>query len=364
MIRMVLPPLLALGFAATMTSTARTAMPGLPARLDDYVTRVVKPTPEERASLVAGEPVTKLLDADESKEVAVFGAVWVDAPMRRYVALIKDIEKFERGGGFKLTRRIGATPRAEDFADMRMSDEDVADLRTCKVGNCNVKLDEKGLARFQTEIDWNAPNHKAAVESLMRQLALEYVTGYVQGGDERLAVYRDKARPTFVAREFREMIDAAPELTGYVPLMRRYLLEYPRTTVDASGSFLYWQETQFGLKPTVRISHLVIREGQSETVVASKMLYANHYFWTGLELRVLLPDPSRGPGFWFVTIYRGRADGLAGFTGRFVRGRVRSEVQNGALMGLKMTRQMLGGAPKPAAGLGCLEGGRNDRARP
>ncbi len=351
MIRTVLPPLLALGFAATMTAAARTAMPGLPDRLDDYLAGTAKLTADERAQLVAGTPVTKLLDADETKEVAVFGAVWVDAPMRRYVALIKDIEKFERGGGFKLTRRISATPKADDFAGMRMTDEDVADLRTCRVGNCNVKLDEKALARFQTEIDWNAPDRKAAVESLMQQLALAYVTGYVEGGDERLAVYRDKTRPTFVARELREMIDAAPELTAYVPLMRRYLLEYPKTTVGASSSFLYWQETQFGLKPTVRISHLVIREGPGETVVASKMLYANHYFWTGLELRVLLPDPSRGRGFWYVTVYRGRADGLSGFTGRFVRARVRTEVQNGALMGLKVTRQM-------------LEGGHDDPARP
>jgi hypothetical protein len=351
MIRMVLPPLLALAFAATLTTTARMAVPGLPARLDDYLIGTVKLTAEERASLVSGEPVAKLLDADESKEVAVFGAVWVDAPMSRYVDLINDIEDFERGGGFKLTRRISVTPRADDFAEMRMSDEDVADLRTCRVGACKVKLDEKALARFQTEIDWNAPNHKAAVEALMRRLALEYVTGYVEGGDERLAVYRDKTRPTFVAREFREMINEAPELTDYVPLMRRYLLEYPQTTVGASSSFLYWQETQFGLKPTVRISHLVIRESPGETVVASKMLYANHYFWTGLELRVLLPDPSRGRGFWFVTVYRGRADGLSGFTGRLVRGRVRSEVQNGAQMGLKRTKQT-------------LEGGRDDRARP
>ncbi|HEY3381694.1 MAG TPA: hypothetical protein VGK32_07995 [Vicinamibacterales bacterium] len=351
MIRRVLPPLLALGFAATLTTTARTAMPGLPARLHDYLTGTAKLTPDERAQLVAGEPVTKMLDADENKEVAVFGAVWVDAPMRRYVALIKDIENFERGGGFRQTRRISAPPKAEDFAAMRMSDEDVADLRTCRVGDCNVKLDEKGLARFQTGIDWNAPNHKAGVESLMRQLALEYVTGYAEGGDERLAVYRDKYRPTFVAQEFREMVDKTPELTAYMPDVRRYLLEYPKTAGGASSSFFYWQETQFGLKPTVRISHLMVREGHDETVVASKMLYANHYFWTGLELRALMPDPSRGPGFWLMTIYRGRADGLGGFTGRFVRGRVRSEVQNAALMGLKMTRQM-------------LEGGLNDRGRP
>ncbi len=343
MIRMI--SLLALSFAATMTATARLA-PGLPERLDDYLTTTVKLTAEERARLVAGEPVTRLLDADENKEVGVFGAVWVDAPMGRYVGRVKDIETFERGGGFKVTRRISTTPRAEDFKEMRMTDEDVADLRTCTVGNCKVKLDEKGLARFQNEIDWSAPDHKAAVESLMRQLALEYVTGYVEGGDERLAVYRDKARPTFVARELRQMIDEAPELTGYLPLLRRSLLEYPKTTVGVSSSFLYWQETQFGLKPTVRISHLVIREGTNESVVASKMLYANHYFWTGLELRVLLPDPSRGAGFWFVTIYRGRADGLSGFTGRVVRGRVRSEVEKSALMGLKATKRILEGGPQ------------------
>ncbi len=351
MIRKVLPPLLALGVAATMTNTVRTAEPGLPARLDDYLTGTVKLTAEQRAQLVAGEPVTKLLDADENKEVAVFGAVWVNAPMHRYVTLINDIENFERGGGFKLTKRISVPPRPEDFAEMRMPDEDVADLQTCRVGKCIVKLDEKAIARFQSEIDWTAPNHKAAIEALMRQLALEYVTGYLEGGDERLAVYRDKSRPLFVAREFREMVDETPELTAFMPDIRRYLLEYPKTTIGASSSFLYWQESQFGLRPTVRISHLIMREAPNETVVASKMLYANHYFWTGLELRALLADPSRGPGFWFVTLYRGRADGLSGFTGRFVRGRVRSGVQDGALMGLKMTKQM-------------LEGGRNDRPRP
>jgi hypothetical protein len=74
------------------------------------------------------------------------------------------------------------------------------------------------------------------------------------------------------------------------------------------------------------------------------MLYASHYFWTGLEIRVLLPDPSRGTGFWFVTVNRGRSDGLGGFTGMIVRRRVHSEVQNGALAGLRMTKRRLEGS--------------------
>ena len=139
------------------------------------------------------------------------------------------------------------------------------------------------------------------------------------------------------------MVDAMPVLTRYMPDMRRYLLEYPKSGLPEATSFLYWQETEFGLKPVIRINHLTIREGVDDTVVASKMLYASHYFWTGLELRALVSDTSRGSGFWFVTVNRSRSDGLSGFTGMLVRGRVRSEVQDGVLAALRSTKARLEG---------------------
>lgn len=46
------------------------------------MTSAVRLTADERTQLMAGEPVTRLLDADESKEVAVFGAVWIDGRER------------------------------------------------------------------------------------------------------------------------------------------------------------------------------------------------------------------------------------------------------------------------------------------
>ncbi len=312
-----------------------------PARLESYLTSAVKLTGNERQRLFNGEPVTRLLDADESKEVAVFGAVWVNAPMHRYVEAVSDIEAFERGGGFKVTKRIGSPPKLGDFAALHLPDEDLDDLRSCRVGACEVKLGEQALRRFRSEIDWSAPNARAEANALMQRLAFEYVTRYLQGGNDQLAVYRDDSRPRFVAQEFRTMVDEMPLLTTFMPNMRRYLLEYPRVTIPDATSFLYWQETEFGLKPTIRISHLTIRETPDDTVVASKMLYASHYFWTGLELRVLMPDPPRGPGFWFVTVSRSRSDGLSGFTGMFVRRRVRSEVEDGALAALRSTKQRL-----------------------
>ena len=122
-----------------------------PALLDKYLEHTARLSPAEREQLMAGQPVTRLLDADESKEVAVLGAVWIASPIHRYVEAIKDIENMEKGGGFKVTKRISATPTIRDFDGLRIPDEDLVDLRTCQVGNCAVKLSAQALRRFQTE---------------------------------------------------------------------------------------------------------------------------------------------------------------------------------------------------------------------
>jgi hypothetical protein len=330
---------LALLAAAEQGTHAQDARPAaLPAGFERFLAGTVRPTPAERQQLVGGAPITKLLDADPSKEVAVFGAIWINAPRERYAAAVKDIENFERGGAFRTTKRISLPPRPEDFAELRLSEDDVEDLEDCQVGDCELKLSRPSIEAMRSRVNFDRPGAKNAVEAVFRERALEYVTSYRTKGNAGLGVYRDGSRPTFVANELQSMIDRMPTLMGLLPALRTYLLEYPNATLPNSTDIFYWQDAQFGLKPTIRINHLVIQENASETVVASKMLYASHYFWTALEVRVLVPDPSRGPGFWFVTLNRSRSDGLSGFIGRIIRGRVRSEVQQGTIAALKLTR--------------------------
>jgi hypothetical protein len=254
---------------------------------------------------------------------------------------VKNIEQFERGGAFRITKRLSQPPRADDFAALNISDEDFDDLKDCKLGDCALKLGEDALQTLRAAVDWRKPTARADANAVFRRLAFQYVNGYREGGNTRLAVYRDHDRPTFVANEFRSMIDRLPRLGAELPDLTRYLLEYPNAPLANSTDFLYWQETQFGLRPTVRISHLVIQERPDRTVVASKMLYSSHYFWTALELRILLRDAARGPGFWLITVNRSRSDGLSGFTGRVIRTRVRSEVADGARAALIATKTRL-----------------------
>jgi len=312
-----------------------------PPDLDKYLTTSVRLTAAQRRALLSGAPVTALLDANTSQEVAVFGAVWVDALPATYVQLLNDIENFERGGGFRVTRRISDPPRLEDFAALELPKDDVEDLKSCRVSACEIKLSQSALDRLRKEIDWSRPTAAADATALARRLALEYVTGYLAGGNDRLAVYRDAGRPTFVADEFKSMVARIPLFVDYLPGLRAYLLQFPNATLSNSSSFLYWQEAQFGLKPTIRINHVVIEDRPGAVAVASKLIYASHYFWTALELRVLVSDPARGRGFWFVDISRSRSDGLTGFVGGIVRRRVENEAQKGLLGLLQNTKRRL-----------------------
>jgi hypothetical protein len=312
-----------------------------PPRLDAYFTKVLKLSAGERKILLSGAPLAKNLEADPGKEVAVFGAIWINAPIAKYIAALQDIENFEKGPGFRATRKVSEPARLQDFAELVLPADDVQDLKACKVGDCELKVSGEALTRLKKEIDWAKPDAKAQVERLVRAMAVDYVNAYRDGGNSRLAVYRDGSNPTFVANEFRELVTGMPELAEYLPDMRQYLLEYPKAAVRPTTSFIYWQEAEFGLKPTIRLSHVAIQESQEATIVASKQLYSSHYFWTALELRALIPDPSRGSGFWFVNVNRSRSDGLTGFVGRLIRGKVREGARNGLAAALNAAKKKL-----------------------
>ena len=204
--------------------------------------------------------------------MAVFGAVWINAPTARYLERLQDIENFERGSGFRVTKRISSPPRLEDFDALALPDEDIEDLRSCRIGDCELKLSAEAVEQMRRTIDWSKPTARRDVESLMRQLALDYVTRYLEGGNQALAVYRDGGRPTFVANEFRSMVEQMPRISAFDPELRTYLLEFPVASLPASQSFLCWQDAQFGLKPTIRINHLVIHQDEDAIVVANKQL--------------------------------------------------------------------------------------------
>jgi hypothetical protein len=87
----------------------------------------------------------------------------------------------------------------------------------------------------------------------------------------------------------------------------------------------YWAKVKFGLKPTLRVVHVLTMRGSGPTepeyTIAEKQLYSSHYFETALDLTFCVPetvDPKQ-PGFYLIMAMGSEQAGLTGFKGSIVR---------------------------------------------
>jgi hypothetical protein len=287
---------------------------------------------DEFERLATGEHVTKILDTGRNDEVAVFGAIWIDAPVAFFLAQHEDIERFEAGDNIEAIGKLSDPPQLEDFAELTLPDDDIRDISKCRLGKCEVKMSEYAIERFQNEVDWGAPDAHAQANALTRELMLEHVQYYLRDGNVGLGEYRDKKEPMALHREFEGLLENSPYLPEYIPELHAHLLDFPHAELDGATEFLYWSRVKFGLKPLVRLSHTVLYPlDNGEAAVASKMLYSSHYFRAALELRFLVQDRVRpdADGFYLISINRARADGLTGIIGAMLRGTIKRRTEKG-----------------------------------
>lgn len=87
----------------------------------------------------------------------------------------------------------------------------------------------------------------------------------------------------------------------------------------------YWAKVKFGLKPTLRVVHVVTWRGRSADeaayAIAEKQVYSSHYFETALDLTFCVRgtnDPKQ-PGFYLIKVMGSEQAGLTGIKGSTVR---------------------------------------------
>lgn len=314
------------------------------AAIDRFVRQFLRLTPPQLQAVARGEPVTVDLPSTLEREIAVGGIVRVQAPAGRVVALVRDIERLESGPGFLATKRLSEPPTLADFDALELPPKDIAALKTCRPGRCDVKLGQ-GAFDLLKQIDWTRPDAADRVTELARRLALDYVTAYRHGGNAELAVYRDTARPQFIAHEFDDMVkQRASHLPAALPGLADYLSAYPRgSKPEGLEEFFYWSMADFGLKPVFRLNHLVIVAHVGDTtryLIATKQLYASHYFHTALELRGIV-EGATAPGHasYLAVVNVARSDGLTGMFGGIVRAKAREGSRKGLQKALGVMKQ-------------------------
>ena len=277
--------------------------------------------------LERGSAVTRSLGTRVRQEVAHVAAVYLDVPPDAFVARFRDIEAFERGPGIPQIGRFGVPPHIEDLQSLSLDPEDVAELSTCRPGDCEVKLSADAMSRFRDEVDWSSEDAGRQADEVARSMVLDLLRAYQAHGNAALGAYVDGKRPLPVADHFRSLLASRDPVPAPVPALLAYLDRYPQGLPDGADEFFYWTMVDFGMKPTICLNHVTIcplPDRQSTGVayaIATKQLYASHYFHTTLELRFLL-DRTGAEGreaSALISITRSRNDGMTGFRGLFLR---------------------------------------------
>lgn len=278
----------------------------------------------ELQAVAEGRSVARALDTTSASEAAAVGVVRIDAPSERLLREFAEPDTATLARGVQALGVFSDPPVPADLAGLRLTTEDLAALRECRPGACDVKLPRDVIARMR-EVPWHQADAPALATAVMRDWLLASLQRYRAEGASALGRLDDK----------RPSIDAGAELATVLanePLLSRVAPELAAYLSGRSGrprgdrEVVYWARVDFGLKPLIRVSHLSVHEtpgaaGGVSHVVVGRQLYASHYVRGALELRLIVPQP--GGGFLLVTTSRSRNDGMTGLRGLVVRASVR-----------------------------------------
>lgn len=295
------------------------------AELQDYFKNSVGLSQDQIADIRGGKAVGKVLQSRTPDEIFVFGAVYVNAPPESYLRFATDFDRLRKLPEFVAIGSFSDPPQVTDLDGFTFDGDDIKALKRCKPRHCDVQLPAKAMEIFQQSVDWDAPDLDRRVNELLQRRAIERLQEYHRSGNEALGMYHDKDHPTDVPRQFEYMLSYARALPKYVPDFHRYLLAYPNAKPANIEDTFYWAKVKFGLKPTLRVVHLVTFRGQSASepayAIAQKQLYSSHYFETSLDLTFCVRDPDSPTqsGFYLIKMMGSEQAGLTGLKGSIVR---------------------------------------------
>jgi hypothetical protein len=302
-------------------------------------------TSADIARLDRGEAIAATLDTDR-REVAVAGAVRVNAPVERLIERSRDVRNLKNSESVLEVGTIGALPRAADFDALTFEEYDLATIRDCRPGDCGVRLPADSMARFEREVNWRASDWRQQAGALWRRVLADYTSGYRANGQSALAEYRNKEVPLSVATEFDVLFDRSRAFEPSAPGFFRHLRNFPTAPLDGVEDIFYWSKTDFSVRPVVAVTHLSLYRipsvspiERTSALIATKQIYATHYFDAALGLTLVFDDGSGG--FYMVCVNRARTRSLSSFMRRLVRSTVQRRSREALEHVLRSTKTAL-----------------------
>lgn len=342
---------------ATVTVLVVLALPAMPVPLAQdtpadpfsFFDSVFKLTASDRRKIDKGAPLVRTLPA-RGHEIAVFVALSVKADAARLTAWMRDIVALKKGRFVLAIGKFSTPPVLEDLQDLTLDDADLDAVRSCRSGDCGLKLAASEIVELQSAISGRRDDWKMPLQDAFRKLVLQRVRTYLTEGHAAFPAYNDHSRPVRLDATFRAIVQHSAPLPEKRPRLVEYLDRYPRVEDPAIESFLYWSKEKIAGKPQVSVTHISIVQGgtsvQPDVLVAAKQVFTTHYMNGSLSLTTLMHGPA-GENNYLVYINRSDVDVIGGLFGGIVRSIIGRRLRSEAPTLLKGLRERLESGDPP-----------------
>ena len=299
---------------------------------------------EEIARVARGTPVVRLISTRTPAEILVFGAVFAVPPRRPTSGWRSTSIDFENCRVTSVSAWSATRPSSRISKASRSNRKTFGTSRSAGRANaifsCRLKRCWSSAGRL-TGLAAPRPDRRTTGSDRRRSSSF---SGIRARGNSVLGTYRDKELPFDVRAQLKSWLGRSEALPIYFPELGRYLMDYPNATPRNLESLFYWEKVKFGLKPTLRLNHVIAYRAQGPSgqvhIVAVKQLYASHYFQLALDFTACVPGKrgASGKGFFLISLKGSTQHGLTGFRGSILRRAVVSKTrsaQEKALVAIK-----------------------------
>lgn len=337
---------LLLAWITFLTLTGLPAYAQIPSsELERFLDRYAHFSKADLRALAQGRPVAKELNTNRATDVAAFGIIRVNVAKAVFVQRFQDISSFKKSDYVLSIGKLSQDPQAADFDRLALDRSEITKLEQCTVGDCGFQLSAEAIQFLRSQLSRSQSIKTQSGTGLFREMLLRYVREYLAKGNVALVRYNDRNPVRSLAHEFQDMLADSAYLEEYVPELRDYLLNFPLDRPPDTDSFVYWSKEKFGLKPIISVTHVMmyprITSRASAVIIASKQIYASHYFDASLGLGAFLQFTGNPQRTYLMYLNRSRSSLLGGWLGFIKRPLVKRRIRNGLLQNLQLARRKL-----------------------
>ena len=281
----------------------------------------------------------------DDHEITAVGAVRIRASREQVLSYYGQMISYVDGKVTLAFGRFSSPPALGDVDGLAFDDDEIEQLKSCRVGDCDIRLGGASLSALRSAVNWKADGYPDEVNRYLRRTAIAYITDYQKRGDAALVTYDDRARPVSLRDEWAGILQNARPLHHYTPELRDYLAQYPARPLPGARDVFYWVKENYGLKPVLSLVHGVIYQPAAKpdrVFVVQKQLYASHYYDGSLATGAVIGATEGGVRVSYL-LYgnRSRGDLLKGGFGGLRKSVALRQAESAAQQTLTTIKQVL-----------------------